>query len=171
MLVELNRYRDPNVEDVLPSVFMKRVMNDETAPLPARIMCAAKVIPFIERKPAPALPDEIPLMRHWSEEQWRDYKRRLKEDMLKDPWHYGRECFERMDMPWPPEQRREKLSKGTRPSDRWFAELSSTHDYRAWAGGGAPWQPGERERLLETPFTPEELERRRANGEDTEGAV
>ena len=46
MLAEPDRYRDPEVEDVLPSVFMKRVMNDESAPLTVRIMCAAKVLPF-----------------------------------------------------------------------------------------------------------------------------
>jgi hypothetical protein len=71
MLVELNRYCDPDVEDVLPSVFLKRVMNDKMAPLPARIMCAAKVIPFIERKPAPALPDEIPLVVNAGEKMHR----------------------------------------------------------------------------------------------------
>jgi hypothetical protein len=50
MLAELDRYGDPEAEDVLPSVFTKRVMNDESAPLPARIMCAAKVISFVERR-------------------------------------------------------------------------------------------------------------------------
>lgn len=102
MLVELDRYRDPTADDALPSVFLKRVMNDENAHLPARIMYAARVIPFVERRPAPAIPDEIPLMRHWTDEQCRDYQRRRKEDMLRAPRYYGREFFEFMDKPLPP---------------------------------------------------------------------
>jgi hypothetical protein len=166
VVAELERHMPDGA--VLPSVFLTKIMNDETVPLPARIMCAAKVIPFIERRPVPAIPDEIPLMRHWSEEQWRDYDRRLKEDMLKDPWYYGQKYFELMDMPWPLQRSQEKLSKGTPPSDRWFAEMSPTHDHRAWAGRGAPWQPGERERLLQTPFSEEELARGWGSREESE---
>jgi hypothetical protein len=166
MLAELDRYRDPTADDVLPSVFLKRVMNDENAPLPARIMCAARVIPFIERRPAPAIQDEIPLMRHWTDEQYRDYRRRLKEDMLQAPWYYGREFFGFMDMPWPPHRPQEKLTKATPPSGLWYAQFEK--DYRG--GSGKPWKPGERERLLQTPFTPEELAWGRANGEDPDVA-
>jgi hypothetical protein len=69
MLAELDRYRDLEAEDVLPSAFLKRVMLDESAPLPARIMCAAKIIPFVERRQPPPPPDQIPPMRLWSDAQ------------------------------------------------------------------------------------------------------
>jgi hypothetical protein len=70
-----------------------------------------------------------------------------------------------MGMPWPSPQL--KMSKGTPPSDRWFAEMSSMTDERRHKGGPKPWQPGERERLLQTPFSPEERARGWGNGEDT----
>lgn len=167
MLAELDRYRDPEVEDLLPSVFLKRVMLDEAAPLPARIMCAARVIPFVERKPAPALPDEIPLFRYWTDEQYEDFERRLKEDAARDPHFYGRAFLEALGVPWPTPQR--GPSNHRPPSDRWFAEIDSKIDQRRHKGGPRPWRPGERERLLQTPFYPEELARRRIyepNGED-----
>ena len=137
-LFELNRHRDPAVEDVLPSVFLKRVMLDESAPLPARIMCAARVIPFVERRPAAALSDEIPLMRYWTDEQLDDYERRLREDMVQAPSYCGRDFFELMGVPWP--QSKQSDSRGFTPNpkrrDPWFAALS--RDFR---GGsvGTPW--------------------------------
>jgi hypothetical protein len=169
MLAELDRVAaaHPEIEDLLPSAFLKRVMLDEAAPLPARIMCAAKVIPFIERKPAPALLDEIPLFRHWTDEQYEDFERRLKEDAARDPHFYGRAFLEALGVPWPTPQR--GPSNHRPPSDRWFAEIDSTTDQRRHKGGPRPWAPGERERLLQTPFHPEELARRRIyepNGED-----
>jgi len=61
----------------------------------------------------------------------------------------------------------EKLTKGTPPSGRWYAQFEKDH---RGGGSGKPWEPGERERLLQTPFTSEELARRRANGEDPDAA-
>ena len=101
MLLELDRHRDPAAPDVLPSVFLKRVMNDESAPLAARIMCARGVIPFVERKPEPTPPGEIPLMRDWTTEQLESFERRTREDMIRDPGHYGREALEQMGLEWP----------------------------------------------------------------------
>jgi hypothetical protein len=133
-------------------------------------MCAAKVIPFVEHKPASAIPDEIPLFRHWTDEQFEDFERRTREDMRRDPWYYGRAFFEAFGEPWP--DPRPKLGTARPPSDRWFAEIDSKVDQRRHKGGPKPWAPGERERLLETPFDPEELARRRRferlNGEDSE---
>jgi hypothetical protein len=87
--------------------------------------------------------------------------------MLQAPWYYGPEFFEFMDMPWPPYRPQEKLTKGTPPNGRWYAQFEK--DYRG-GGSGKPWEPGERERLLQMPFTPEELAWRRANGEDPDAA-
>ena len=66
MLAEPDRYRDPEVEDVLPSVFMKRVMNDESAPLTVRIMCAAKVLPFCRAQAGAGFPGEMRCCTRWS---------------------------------------------------------------------------------------------------------
>jgi hypothetical protein len=143
MLAELDRYRDPAVADLLPSVFLKRVMCDEAAPLPARIMCAAKVIPFIERKAPAEMPGEIPLMRLWTDAQFDDYRRRLVEDMLIAPGYYGAEFFRTMNVRWPlpPDSRGFKPDPKRR--DPWFAQFDV--DYRA--GTGTAWEPGEREEL------------------------
>jgi hypothetical protein len=148
-------YRDPEVEDLLPSAFLKRVMLDEAAPLPARIMCAAKVIPFVERRPTPNLPNAIPLFREWTDEQFDDFERRTREDMRQNPRFYAPGFFQMMNEPWPAQQT--KLTKGRPPSDRWFAEIDSKTDQRRHAGGPKPWAPGERKRLLQTPFHPDEL--------------
>ena len=64
---ELDRHRDPAVEDMLPSAFLKRVMLDESAPLAARIMCARGVIPYLEQ-PELTPPGEIPLLRYWTKD-------------------------------------------------------------------------------------------------------
>src|SRR5262249_17488362 len=93
LLVELARYRDPEVDYLLPSVFMKRVMNDQSAPIQLRLVAAAKVIPFVERKPAPFLPNGIPLFRDWTDEQFEDFDQRTREDMRKDPNYYGKQFF------------------------------------------------------------------------------
>jgi hypothetical protein len=173
LLVELDRYRDPEVEDVLPSAFLKRVMLDEGVALPVRVVCAAKILPFTERKPAPAPPDQIPPMRLWSDEQLENFERATLEDMRANPLAYGREFFQRPGEPWPDPQTR--LSKGRPPSDRWFAEIDSKIDQRRHAGGPKPWAPGERERLLQTPFHPDELASRRIyeqpSGEDPDPAA
>jgi hypothetical protein len=171
MLAELDRYRDSEVEDLLPSAFLKRVMNDEEVALPARIMCAAKILPFTERKPAPALPNAVPIFRDWTDQMFDDFDQRTREDMRRDPHFYGRSFFETMGEPWPDPQT--KLTKGRRPSDRWFAEIDSKIDQRRHAGGPKPWAPGERERLLQTPFHPDELASRRmyVNGEDPDPAA
>ena len=167
MLAELDRHRDPEVADVLPSVFMKRVMNDESAPIHVRLVAAARVIPFVERKPAPGLPDAIPLFRDWSDEQYEDFERRLKEDAARDPHYYGPAFLEALGVPWPAQT---KLPKGKPPSDRWFAEIDSKTDQRRHHGGPKPWDPDELAQALASPFTPAELAQRRIyehpNGED-----
>src|SRR5215469_11145306 len=67
---EITKQREVAGVDMRPSAFLTRVMLHESAPLAARIMCAGKVIPFLERKPEPTPPGEIPLMREWSDEQF-----------------------------------------------------------------------------------------------------
>ena len=167
MLAELDRHRDLAVEDVLPSVFLKRVMLDEAAPLPARIMCAARVIPFVERRPAAAEPGEIPLMRFWSDEMLDAYEKRLREDMLLAPGFYGPAFFKLMGMPWPRPKYPDNQGFTPNPKrrDPWFAQLS--RDFRG-GGTGTPWAQGEREELLE-------LARQKglawANGEDPDPAA
>ena len=84
--------------DMRPSAYLTRIMLDESAPLAARIMCAGKVIPFVERKPEPTPPGEIPLMREWTNEQWESFERRTREDMVRDPGYYGREALEQMGL-------------------------------------------------------------------------
>jgi hypothetical protein len=144
MLAELDRYRDPGVPNILPSRFLLRVMGDEAAPLPARIMCASKVIQFVERRPPPELPDQIPIMRLWTDEQFDDYTDRLKQDMLQFPGYYGPGFFRALGVPWPlpPDPRGFKPDPKRR--DPWFAKFDV--DYRA-GGSGQPWEPGEREEL------------------------
>jgi hypothetical protein len=93
--------------------------------------------------------------------------------MRTHPLAYGRELFERLGEPWP--DPRTRLTKGRPPSDRWFAEIDSKTDQRRHKGGPRPWPAGERERLLQTPFYPEELASRRIyehpNGEDPDSAA
>jgi hypothetical protein len=153
-----------NRGEQLPSQFMRSIMNDPEAPLIARIMCARGSIAYIERRPAPALPNEIPVFREWTDEQFDDFERRTREDMRRDPHYYGRSFFEIMGEPWPDPQTR--LTKGRPPSDRWVAEIDSKIDQRRHAGGPKPWAPGERERLLQTPFSNEERARGWRNGEE-----
>ena len=166
MLAELDRYRDPEGSDISPSLFLTRIMLDEAAPLGVRIVCAAKILPFTTRKPAPALPNEIPLYRDWSDEQYEDFERRLKEDAAHDPHYYGPAFLKALGVPWHDPQT--KLTKGRPPSDRWFAETDSKTDQGRHHGGPKPWGLGERER--QTPFHPDELAIRRIyehpNGED-----
>jgi len=73
LLAEIEKRNEP-----LPSQFLRGIMNDNECPLAARIMAAKSVIAFIERKPAPAIPDEIPLMRYWSSEQFADCRQDAK---------------------------------------------------------------------------------------------
>ena len=109
-------------------------------------------------------------MRLWSNEQLDNFERATLEDMRADPLAYGRSFFEMMGEPWPDPQTR--LTKGRPPSDRWFAEIDSKIDQRRHKGGPKLWAPGERERLLQTPFYPNELGSRRIyehpNGEDSD---
>jgi len=114
------------------------------------------------------LPGAIPLFRDWTDEQFDDFDQRTREDMREDPHYYGRSFFQMMGEPWPDPQT--QLTKGRPPSDRWFAEIDSKIDQRRHKGGPKPWAPDERERLLQTPFHPDELASRRIyeqpNGED-----
>jgi hypothetical protein len=163
MLAEIEEHGEQ-----LPSQFMRSIMNDPEAPLIARIMCARGSIAYLERRqPAPP-PDQIPPMRLWSDEQLDNFERATLEDMRANPLAYGRSFFEMMGEPWPDPQTR--LTKGRPPSDRWFAEIDSKIDQRRHKGGPKPWAPGERERLLQTPFYPNELGCRRIyehpNGKD-----
>jgi hypothetical protein len=166
-VAELDRHRDPEVADVLPSVFMKRVMNDESAPIHVRLVAAARVIPFVERRPAAAEPGEIPLMRFWSDEMLDAYEKRLREDMLLAPGFYGPAFFKLMGMPWPRPKYPDNQGFTPNPKrrDPWFAQLSK--DFRG-GGTGTPWAPGEREELLD-------LARQKgldwANGEDPDPAA
>ena len=167
LVAELDRHRDPEVADVLPSVFMKRVMNDESAPIHVRLVAAARVIPFVERRPAAAEPGEIPLMRFWSDEMLDAYEKRLREDMLAAPAYYGPKLFKLMGMSWPRPKYPDNRGFAPNPKrrDPWFAQLS--RDFRG-GGAGTPWAPGEREELLE-------LARQKgldwANGEDPDPAA
>jgi hypothetical protein len=136
------------------------------------LVAAAKVIPFVERKPATALPDEIPLPRHWSHAQWDDFERRLREDAACDPHFYGPAFLQAVGVPWPTPR---QADEGRPPSDRWFAEIDSKIDQRRHERGPKPWDAGERERLSQTPFYPDELAGRRVyerpNGEDPDPAA
>ena len=69
---------------------------------------------------------EIPLYRDWSDEQYEDFERRLKEDAAHDPHYYGPAFLKALGVPWHDPQT--KLTKGRPPSDRWFAETDSKTD-------------------------------------------
>ena len=98
---EITKQREVTGVDMRPSAFLTRIMLDESAPLAARIMCAGKVIPFVERKPEPTPPGEIPLMREWTNEQLESWEQRTRQDMIRDPGYYGREALEQMGLDWP----------------------------------------------------------------------
>jgi hypothetical protein len=118
-------------------------------PIEFRAACAAKAAPYVHAKLAPL--NQIPLPRYWTKEQGDDWERRLKQDMEKDPVYYG--------LPRPKPKPVSTSRPAKPPSDRWFAEMDSKTDQRRHAGGPKPWAPGERERLLQTPFSEEELAR------------
>ena len=99
---EITKQREVAGVDMGLSAFLTRVMVDESAPLAARIMCAGKVIPFVERKPDPTPPGEVPIMRYWTDEQLTSFERRTREDMIRDPGYYDRDALEQMGLEWPP---------------------------------------------------------------------
>jgi hypothetical protein len=144
---------DRELEDVV--VLLTRWANDSTKDDHFRAACAGKAAEFTHSKPA-RLPERLPLPHEIPLWMLDDFEKRLKEDQALHPERYG--------LPWP--KPKLVVSKGKKPSDRWFAEISTTHDHRAWAGNGASWQPGERERLLQTPFSREERARGWGNGEE-----
>ena len=83
-------------------------MRDETAPLAARIVCAAKVMAFIEPRPPPPVVNEIPLMRHWSAEQFNSFLQRTTADMAEHPEFYATLPPPPSPPPRRPERRRER---------------------------------------------------------------
>jgi hypothetical protein len=92
MLAEIEKHGEQ-----LPSQFMRSIMNDPEAPLVARIMCARGSIAYIERKPTPTPPDQIPPMRLWSDKQLDAFEQATLEDMRANPlahlhfvWAFGR---------------------------------------------------------------------------------
>jgi hypothetical protein len=151
------------LEDVV--VLLTKWANDPAKDDHFRAACAGKAAEFTHSKPS-RLPERLPLPHEIPEWMLEDFEKRLKEDQARNPARYG--------LPRP----KPKLVVGKKsrpPSDRWFAEMSSTTDERRHAGGPRPWAPGERERLLQTPFYPDELASLRIyeqpNGGDSDPAT
>jgi hypothetical protein len=92
-------------DDMRPSQFLAEVMRDESAPLAARIVCAAKVMAFVEPRPPQPEINEIPLMRHWSSEQFDSFLRRTAADMAEHPEFYEM-------LPPPPSRRVQSRDRG-----------------------------------------------------------
>ena len=136
-------------------VLLTRWANDPTKDDHFRAACAGKAAEFTHPKPS-RLPERLPLPHEIPGWMLDDFEKRLKEDQAQHPERYG------LSRP----KSKLVVTKGRVPSDRWFAEMSSTTDERRHCGGPKPWVPGERERLLQTPFSSDEIARGWGRGED-----
>jgi len=140
--------------ELLPSQFMRVIMNDPEAPLVARIMCARGSIAWLERKPTE---NRLPVLREMVGSEADDWLDRQIADMEAHPDFYdlllGRVPLpSALQKPFVPDSKRK---------DPAFAHFDV--DYRG-GGSGKPWAAGEREEL-------QELARQRGlgtalNGED-----